>query len=87
MKRKIKVLKKGNELKVNLRKTKVRVGSLKGGMLESKAGPRAKSSKGDIVSSVLCTKFGTLVHGRCAEMKILSSALAQGFTMKDVWRQ
>ena len=32
-----------------------------------------------MANSVLCTKFGKWVHGRCAKMKRVTSTLAKGF--------
>ena len=56
-------------LKVNLKKTKVMVSGSKGEKLKSKLDPCAKSGKRVMVNSVVCTKCGKWVHGRCAKTK------------------
>ena len=61
-------------LKVNLKKTKVVVSCSKGEVLKSKVNPCAKCGK-----SVMCTKCGKWVHGRCAKMMRVISALAKDF--------
>ena len=56
-------------LKVNLIKTKVILSSSKGEVLKSKVDPPAKSGKRVMANSVMCTKCGKWIHGRCAKMK------------------
>ena len=68
-----------NGLKVNFRKTKVMVSRSKGEILKSKVDPCAKCAKRVRANSVMCTKCGKWVHGRCAKMKRVTSALAKGF--------
>ena len=66
-------------LKVNLKKTKVMVSASKGEILKSKVDPCAKCDKSVMTNSVMCTKCGKWVHGRCAKMKRVASTLAKGF--------
>ena len=66
-------------LKVILTKTKVMVSGLKEEIIKSKPNPRAKCSQRVIANSVLCTKYGKWVHGRCAKIKRVTSILAKGF--------
>ena len=66
-------------LKVNLKKTKVMVSGSEGEVLESKVDPYAKCGKRVMKNSVMCTKCGKWVHGRCAKMKRVISTLAKGF--------
>ena len=67
------------ELKVNLKKIKVMVSGSKGGILKSKPDPCAKCGKTVMANSVMWTKCGKWVHGRCAKMKRVTSTLAKGF--------
>ena len=66
-------------MKVNIKKTKVMVGGSKGEVLKSKVDPCAKYGKRVMANSVMCTKCGKWVHGRCAKMKRVTSTLAKGF--------
>ena len=70
------------ELKMNLKKTNVMVSGSKGEVFKSKVDPCAKCGKRVIANSVLCTKCGKWVHGRCAKMKRVTSILAKGFVCK-----
>ena len=54
-------------LKVNLKKTKVLVSGSKGEVLKSKVDPCAKYGKRIMANSVMCTKCGKWVHGRCSK--------------------
>ena len=69
-------------MKVNIKKTKVMVGGSKGEVLKSKVDPCAKYGKRVMANSVMCTKCGKWVHGRCAKMKRVTSTLAKGFVNK-----
>ena len=53
---------------MNLKKTKVIVSGLKGEILKSKADPCAKCGKKAMENSVMCTKCGKWVHGRCVKI-------------------
>ena len=46
---------------------------------KSKVDPCAKCGKKVIANSMMCTKCGKWVHGRCAKMKRVTSTLAKGF--------
>ena len=84
---------KSKGLKVNLKKTKVMVSSLKGGVIKSKVDPCAKCDKRVMANVVMCTKCGKWVHERCAKMKRVTSILAKGFAFelcvdtKELWNQ
>ena len=69
-------------LKMNLKKTKVMVSGSKGEVLKSKVDPCAKCGKRMMVNSVMCTKCGKWVYGRCARMKRATSTLGKGFVCK-----
>ena len=64
---------------MNLKKTKVMVSGSKGEVLKSKVDPSAKCGKRVMANSVMYTKCGKWVHGRCAKMKRVTSTLAEGF--------
>ena len=66
-------------LKVYLKKTKVMVSGLKGEVLKSKVGPYVKCGKRVMANSVMCTKCGKWVHGRCTKMMRVTLTLAKGF--------
>ena len=66
-------------LKVNLKKTKVMVNHLQGEVLKSKVDPCAKCSKRVMANLMMCTNFGKWVHGSCAKIKRMTSALAKVF--------
>ena len=61
-------------LKVNLKKTKVTVNGSK----SEEVDPCAKCGKRVMANSVMCTKCGKWVHGRCTKMKRVTSTLAKG---------
>ena len=54
---------------MNLKKTKVMVSSSRGEVLKSKVDLCAKCCKRVMANSVMCTKCGEWVHGRCTKMK------------------
>ena len=58
------------------------VSGSKGEVLKSKVDPYAKCAKRVMANSVMCTKCGKWVHGRCTKMKRVTSALAKGFVCK-----
>ena len=64
---------------MNLKKTKEMVSGLKCEALKCKVDPCAKCGKRVMANSVMCTKCGKWVHGRCAKMKRATSTLAKGF--------
>ena len=63
-------------LKVNLKKIKVIVSGSKGEVLKSKVDPCAKRV---MANSMIGTKCGKWVHGKCAKMKRVTSTLVKGF--------
>ena len=69
-------------LKMNLMKTKIMVNSSKDEVLKSIVDPCAKCGKRVMANSVMCTKCGKWVHGRCARIKRITSTLAKGFVCK-----
>ena len=69
-------------LKANLKKTKVMVSSSKVQVFKSKVDPCAKCSKRVMANSVMRTKCGKRVHGRCVKMKRVTSTLVKGFVCK-----
>ena len=56
-------------LKVNATKTKVMVSGSKGELFKSKINPRGICGR-VMANSVLCTKCGNWVHGRCAKREL-----------------
>ena len=58
------------------------VSGSKGEVLKSKVDPCAKCGKRVMANSVMCTKCGKWVHGRCAKKKRVTSTLAKGFVCK-----
>ena len=58
------------------------VSGSKGEVLKSKVDPCAKCGKRVMANSVMCTKCGKWVRGRCAKMKWVTSILAKGFVFK-----
>ena len=56
-------------LKVNTRKTKMMVSGSEGELLKSKIDPCGVCGGRVMANSVLCTKYGNWVHGRCAKIK------------------
>ena len=55
------------------------VSGLKGEVFKSKVDPCSKCCKRVMANSMLCTKCGKWLHGRCAKMKRVTSTLAKGF--------
>ena len=64
---------------MNLKKTKVMVSGSKGEVLKSKVDSCAKYGKRMMANSVMCTKCGKWVHGRCVKMKRVTSTVAKDF--------
>ena len=67
------------DLKVNFKKTKVMLSGLKGEAIQSKVDSCARCGKRVMENSVMCTKFGKWIHGRCAKMKRVTTTMAKGF--------
>ena len=55
-------------LKINTRKTKVMVSGSEGELFKSKLDPCGICGRRVMANSVLCTKHGNWVHGRCAKI-------------------
>ena len=66
-------------LKVNTRKTKVMVSRSEGELFKSKIDPFGVCRRRVMVNSVLCTKCGNWVHGKCAEIKRVTARMAMHF--------
>ena len=66
-------------LKVNTSKTKVMVSGSEGELYKSKIDPRGICGRRVMVNSVLCTKCGSWVHGKCAKIKRATARLAMHF--------
>ena len=66
-------------LKVKTRKTKVMVSGSKGEIFKSKIDPCGVCGRRVMANSVLCTKCGNWVHGRCAKIKRATVRLAIHF--------
>ena len=66
-------------MKVNLKKTKVMVSGTEGEVTVSKTDPCGECGKRVMRNSVLCTKCGQWIHGRCAKMKRVTTSLARNF--------
>ena len=66
-------------LKVNTRKTKVMVSGSEGELFKSKIDPCGVCGRIVTANSVLCTKCGKSVHGRCAKIKKVTARLAMHF--------
>ena len=56
-------------LKVNTKKTKVVVSGSEGELFKSKMDPYGVSERRIMANSVLLTKCGNWVHGKCAKIK------------------
>ena len=65
--------------KVNTGKTKVMVSGLKGKLFKSKMDPCGVCGRRVMANSVLCTKCGNWVYGRCAKIKRDIAMLAMHF--------
>ena len=70
---------KSKSLKVNIRKAKVIVRGLEGELLKSKVDPCGVCGRRVMANSVLCTKCGNWVPGRCAKTKSVTDRLAMHF--------
>ena len=70
---------KSKGIKVNLRKTKLMVSGSEGEMIKSKTDPCGMCGKRVMANSVLCTKCGKWIHGRCAKLKRVTPSLARQF--------
>ena len=66
-------------LKVNTRKTKVMVSGSKGELFKSKIYPCGVCGRRVMANSVLCTKCGNWVHGKCAKIMRATARLAMYF--------
>ena len=66
-------------LKVNTRKTKVMVSGSEGELFKSKIDPCGVCGRRVMANSVLCTKCGNWVHGKCAKIKRVTIRLAMYF--------
>ena len=66
-------------LKVNTRKTKLIVSGSEGELFKSKIDPRGVCEKRVMANSMLCTKCGNWVHGKCAKIKRATARLAMHF--------
>ena len=64
---------------MKLKKTKAIMSGSKGEALKSKVDPCGKSGKRVMANLVMCTKCGKWVHGRCMNIRRVTSALAKGF--------
>ena len=71
-------------LKVNTRKTKVMVSRSEGELLKGKIDPCGVCERKVMAKSVLCTKRGNWVHGKCAKIKRATARLATHFVARDV---
>ena len=63
-------------LKVNTRKTKLMVSGSEGKLYKSKIDPCGVCGRRDMANSVLCTKCGSWVYGKCAKIKRVTARLA-----------
>ena len=66
-------------LKVNTRKTKLMVSGSEGKLFKSKIDPCGVCGRRVTANSVLCTKCGNWVHGKCAKIKRATARLAMHF--------
>ena len=66
-------------LKVNTKKTKMMVSGSEGELLKSKIDPCGVCERRVIANSLLCTKCGNWVHGKCAKIKRAAARLAMRF--------
>ena len=66
-------------LKVNTRKTKLMVSGSEGELFKSKIDPCGVCGRRIMANSVLCTKCGNRVHGKCANIKRVTARLAMHF--------
>ena len=68
------------DLKVNTGKTKVMVSGSEGELYKSKIDPCGVCGRRVVANSVLCTKCGNWVHGRCAKINRATARWAMHFT-------
>ena len=66
-------------LKVDTRKTKVMVRGSEEELFKSKVDPCEVCGRRVMANSVLCTKYGNWVHGRCAKIERVMARLAMDF--------
>ena len=66
-------------LKVNIRKAKLMVSGSEGELFKSKIYPCEVCGRRVMANSVLCTKCGNWVHGKCAKIKRVTARLAMHF--------
>ena len=66
-------------LKVNTRETKLMVSGSEGELYKSKIDPCGVCGRRVMANSVLCTKCGSWVHGKCAKIKRVTARLAMHF--------
>ena len=66
-------------MKVNIKKTKLMVSGSEGELYKSKIDPCGVCGKRVMANSVLCTKCGNWVHGKCAKIKRATARLAMHF--------
>ena len=71
-------------LKANTRKTKVMASGSEGELFKSKIDPCEVCRRRVMANSVLCTKCGNWVHGRCTKMKALTVRLAMHLFARNV---
>ena len=64
-------------MKINLNKIKVKVSGLNEEIRKEKVDPCTKCGRRVMANSVLCTKCGKWVHGRCAEVKKVTLTLTK----------
>ena len=63
-------------LKVNTRKTRLMVSGSEGELFKSKIDPCGVCGRRVMANSVLCTKCGNWVHGKCEKIKRVTARLA-----------
>ena len=63
-------------LKVNTKKTKSMVSGSEGELFKCKIDPCGVCGRRVMTNSLLCTKCGTWVHGKCAKIKRATARLA-----------
>ena len=66
-------------LKVNTRKTKLMVSGSEGELFKSKIDPCGVCGRRVMANSLLCTKCGSWVHGKCAKIKRVTARLTMHF--------
>ena len=66
-------------LKVNTKKTKLMVSGSEGELFKSKIDPCGVCGRRVMANSVLCTKCGNWIHGKCEKIKRATARLAMHF--------